>query len=118
MLVLSAGSPGSAVGLCLDGVDNGVGAASATGAGEGDESGVCGKACKPAAGVAIGDEAAFGAGEESGSSGGACTAASWVETGDVVGAWARSGHVRAVARHPPTMKRFFTETDFWIGILV
>jgi hypothetical protein len=88
------------------------------GVGDGDESGVCGKACNPVAGVEIGDEATFAAGEESGGSGGSCSAESGFGTGDGVGAWARSGHVRAMTRLPTTIRKFFTGTDFLIGILV
>jgi hypothetical protein len=38
--------------------------------------------------------------------------------GDAVGTCARSGHVRLAARHPTTMKKFFTGTNFLISILV
>jgi hypothetical protein len=86
------------------------------GMGEGDESGVCGKACRPE--VETGDEVDFGPGIESGSSGGPCTAVSGVEMGDGLGAWAPSGHVRAADKLPTTIRKFFTGTDFLIGILV
>lgn len=113
MLVLSAGSPGSAVGLCLEGA--GVGLTSLAGAGDGDESDVCGKACSPAPEVDTGD--APGDGDESGVCGKACSPEPGVDTGDGVGTCARSGH-RVAARHPTASKRLFTGTNFLMGILV
>jgi hypothetical protein len=102
--------------VSLDGV--GAGETSPRGVGDGDESGVWGKACIPTSGVETGGALVVGDGDESGICGIACDPASGVETGDAVGTWARSGHVWLAARHPTTMKRFFTGTNFLISILV
>jgi len=112
--VFSAGSPGSAVGLCLDGV--GIGAASVPGLGEGDESGFCGRACRPTPGVETGEDAGFG--EESGCCGNAGSSVFGVATGDGTGVWARSGPGRLTARHPSASKRLFTGTNLLVGMLV
>ena len=113
--MLRVGSPGSLVGVSFSGV--GVEATSPAGVGDGDESGVWGKACIPASGVDMGEPGA-GSGDESGVCGKACDPASGVEMGDAVRTCARSDHVRLAARHPTTMKKFFTGTNFLISILV
>ena len=114
MLVLSVGSPGSVIGPCLAGVGVGVTAP----AGVGDESGVCGKACRPPTGVETGEEAGVAADDGSGSCGKACNPASGVETGDGVRTCARSGPGRLAARHPSAIKRLFTGTNLLRGVLV
>jgi hypothetical protein len=114
--VLRVGSPGSLFGVSLAGV--GAEETSPGGVGDGDESGVWGKACIPASGVEKGEAAGVAGGDESGTCGIACDPASGVEMGDAVVTWARIGHVTLAARHPTTRKRFFTGTNFLIGILV
>jgi hypothetical protein len=97
----------------------GVGAeeTSPRGVGDGDESGVWGKACIPASGVETGEPGA-GSGDESGVCGKACDPASGVEMGDAVGTCPRSGPGRLMARHPSAIKRLFTGTNLLVGILV
>jgi hypothetical protein len=114
LLVFSVGSPGSPVGLCLDGV--GIGAASVAGIGEGDESGFCGKACSPTPGVETGEEAgiegAFGSCGKSGN------ASLGLGTADGTGVCARRGAGRLALRHTSAIKRLFRGTDLLVSILV
>ena len=113
--MLSVGSPGSLVGVSLFGV--GVGVTSAAGVGDGDESGVCGKACIPASGVETGDAPSVG-GDESGVGGKACSPAIGVETGDAAGTCPSSGNAEIAVKHPTAIKRLLTGTNLLVGILI
>ena len=114
--MLRVGSPGSLFGVSLAGV--GAEETSPGAVGDGDESGVWGKACIPASGVETGGAAGAGSGDESGVCGKACDPASGVEMGDAVGTCPRSGPGRLTARHPSAIKRLFTGTNLLVGILV
>jgi hypothetical protein len=112
--VLRVGSPGSLVGVSFSGV--GVETTSPGGVGNGDESGVWGKACIPASGVDTGEPAGAGSGDESGVCGKACSRPSGLATGDGEGTCPWSG--RLTARYPSAIKRLFTGTNLLVGILV
>jgi hypothetical protein len=131
--VLSVGSPGSTDGPRFTGVELGLTAPSAVGAG--DASGFCGKASSSPLGLGAADETGVAPVEGAGSSGKACIPALGVETADTtgvaagdevescakargpafgleavdgVGASARSGQDRFAVRHPTAIKRIFT----------
>lgn len=124
--MLSVGSPGSLVGVRLAGV--GPAEDSPAGVADGDESGVCGKACNP--GVETGDAAGVAGGDESGVCGKASIPAPGVETGnaagvgtgvemgDAAGTCPPSGNAEIAARNPTAIKILPTGTNLLISILV
>ena len=94
---------GDASGVCGKACSSGVEPGDAAGVGGGDESGVCGKASIPAPGVEAGNTAGVGAG---------------VEMGDAAGTCPPSGNAEIAARHPTAIKTLPIGTNLLISILV